>query len=108
MKDNLAQMETRIAAFKDDLKIASKDEGEASSRLTKLMEQVMDAEKRERDLKDRVFDLENVDRELQLRLMEAKKANFSAENDLQDQERLVQNLGQLQTENRELGEQVAR
>ena len=84
------------------------DQKDEMKTISELIEKLTQVEKSEAMMKEKIQSLENYGEEMKLKLSEREVANAKIRHELQDQDELLQRLGDMDTENKEMTLEIAR
>lgn len=91
--------------LKQSLKTSGKNDSQSYG---ELLERLMETEKAELGMKEKVYFLEKSERELNLKLLEEQKLSSDLKNEIKDQEDLMAQMENMETENKRLNQNMSR
>jgi len=91
--------------LKQSLKTSGKNDSQSYG---ELLERLMETEKAELAMKEKVYFLEKSERELNLKLLEEQKLTSDLKNEIKDQEDLMAQMENMETENKRLNQNMNR
>ena len=103
LKDKIWSLENNLSKQK-----TLNDQKDEMKTISELIEKLDQVEKSEASMKEKVLSLESYGEEMKMKLSESCVANTKIKHELQDQDELLQRLGDMDAENKRMTQEISR